>query len=81
MSLCLDNIKDILSYLDRKDLYYLSLTSTFYHNLVQFDKIITNTIKSRLVNIFGEHYDVFVQLMVDNGAFISGSFINTMYFK
>lgn len=75
MSLCLDNIKDILSYLDRKDLYYLSLTSTFYNKLIQFDKIITKTIKSRLVNIFGEHYDVFVKMMIDNGAFISGSFI------
>ena len=28
-----------------------------------------------MLNIFGDHYDVFVKIMIDNGAFISGSFI------
>ena len=52
MSLCLDNIKDILRHLSRKDLYYLSLTSTFYHQLIQFNKIIIDTIKVRLSDIW-----------------------------
>lgn len=75
MSLYLDNINEIIRYLDRKELYYLSQTSTFFHKLVQFDQVIINSIHNKLKNILNEHYDHFMELMIDNNAFISGSFI------
>ncbi len=73
--LCLDVRNEIISNLDRKELYYLSMTSKFYHNFVQFNKLIINTIKQRLKNEFGEHYDSMTQLMKRNNVFLSGSFI------
>lgn len=75
MSLCIDNLKEIIYYLDRKDLYYLSLTSKFYNELIQFKQLIINTIHNRLKLILNEHYEEFMNKMIDNGAFISGSFI------
>lgn len=75
MSLYLDNITEIISYLGRKELYYLSQTSTFYYQLIRYDQLIINTIHKRLKTILNEHYETFMQLMIDNNAFISGSFI------
>lgn len=37
--MCRDTINLIIHNLTRKKLYYLSLTSTFYHELIQFKKI------------------------------------------
>lgn len=75
MSLSLDNIIEIIHRLGRKELYHLSQTSTFYHNLIKFDKVIINTIHCRLRDILKEYYEPFLKLMIINNAFISGSFL------
>lgn len=73
--LCLDIKNEIIHKLPRRELYYLSLTSTNYNKLINFNQLVINTIQDRLKKEFGNHYDNIVKLMNDNGAFISGSFI------
>ncbi len=70
--MCRDTINLIIHNLARKELYYLSLTSTFYHELIQFKKLILNTIHKRLQYELGDN---FINIMHRNKAFISGSFI------
>lgn len=75
MSLCCDNIVEICSHLERKDLYHLSLTSYRYCNLINFKQIIINTIKTRLQKIFENDYKDFITILNRVGGFIAGSFI------
>lgn len=70
--MCRDTINIIIHNLARKELYYLSLTSKFYHELIQFKKLILNTIQKRLQYELG---DEFIKIMHRHKAFVSGSFI------
>lgn len=71
---CLDIKKEIILLLQRRELYYLSLTSKIYNQLINFNQIVINTIQDRLKKEFGQHYDITI-LIKDSGIFISGSFI------
>lgn len=44
----LDSRNEIILKLGQKKLYYLSISLKFYHDLIQFNKLVIHTIKQRL---------------------------------
>jgi len=75
MEFCSDILNELFKYIKIVDIYNLSLTSKYYHDIIKIEQHIIKEIHSRLYKIFVEDLYKFKELLKIINGFISGSFI------
>jgi hypothetical protein len=67
--------QNIINYLSQLDLYNLSQTCKYYNENINFKNNVIKGINTRLLDVFGDNYNTFKNILKKTKGVISGSFI------